>query len=120
MFNYSRSPTILGGTFSVVHGNQLNYYRQSLRSRRGFISGEEWKEDIYREYERTSRGNLKIVRTISETQVDQTSLMHGSNSTVRARHVIQLACIINGMQESQLLLSIKYTGRDAKKHLTAD
>ncbi|KAJ8079978.1 hypothetical protein PM082_016804 [Marasmius tenuissimus] len=39
----------------------------------------------------------------------------GSDRTVEAKRVIQLACVVIGTQETRPSLSIKYTGRDAKK-----
>ncbi|KAJ8079958.1 hypothetical protein PM082_016783 [Marasmius tenuissimus] len=127
MFNRSRSSRISGGTFSVVHGTQhINYYTQSPRDRRRFRPGEEWKEEIYSEYERTPRGHIKLVETFSDTQVDSfdetVSGAYENNRivTLRARRIIHLASIINGTQESQPSLSIKYTGRDAKKLFKAD
>ncbi|KAK1215859.1 hypothetical protein PQX77_021511 [Marasmius sp. AFHP31] len=125
MFNHSKSSRISGGTFSVVNGNQLNYYNsQSQSLQHSFLPGEEWKEDIYREYERTARGNLKLISTISETKVYQSDTavdrMYGSGSNVKAKRVCQWACIVSGTQETQPSLLIRYTGKDAKKVFNAD
>ncbi|KAL0058957.1 hypothetical protein AAF712_014324 [Marasmius tenuissimus] len=46
--------------------------------------------------------------------------MCGSDGTVRAKCVVQSACIVIGTQETRPSLSIKYTGRDAKKVFEAD
>ncbi|KAJ8079985.1 hypothetical protein PM082_016811 [Marasmius tenuissimus] len=124
MFNNSDSFSIgSGGTFSVVHGNQLNYCTHRPRDQH-FRSGDKWKDSIYREYERISTGKLKLVRTISETKVHQYEAsivnMCGSDGTVRAKRVVQSACIVIGTQETRPSLSIKYTGRDAKKVFEAD
>ncbi|KAK1235399.1 hypothetical protein PQX77_001382 [Marasmius sp. AFHP31] len=120
MFNRSRSVRISGGTFSVVHGSQHNnYYTKSPRDQRRFGPGEEWKEEIYSEYERTPRGNIKLIKSFSDTQVypfdKAVSRLYGKNNTVRAKRVVYLASIVNGTQESPPFLSVKYTGRDAIK-----
>ncbi|KAJ8079961.1 hypothetical protein PM082_016786 [Marasmius tenuissimus] len=128
MFNRSRSLRISGGTFSVVHGTQhINYYTQSPRDQCRFRPEEEWKEEIYSEYERTLRGNIKLIKTISKTPEDtydeSASWVYGNDiifTTVKARRVICLASVVNGTQESQPSLSIKYIGQDAKKLFKAD
>ncbi|KAL0058959.1 hypothetical protein AAF712_014326 [Marasmius tenuissimus] len=119
MFNNSDSFSISGGTFSVIYGNQLNHCTHSPQIRHCFRTGEKWKEDIYREYERISTGNIKLIEAIAETKVYQYEApianMWGSDSTVRAKRVVQWACIVIGTQETRPSLSIRYTGRDAKK-----
>ncbi|KAJ8080130.1 hypothetical protein PM082_016958 [Marasmius tenuissimus] len=71
MFNHSNSSriSISGGAFSVAHGNQLNYYTQAPQDQPWFLPGEEWKEQIYREYERMPTGRIQLIKTISETGV---------------------------------------------------
>ncbi|KAJ8079993.1 hypothetical protein PM082_016819 [Marasmius tenuissimus] len=120
MFNNSNSFSIgSGGTFSVVYGNQVNYCTHPPQTRHRFRSGEKWKESIYREYERISTGNLRLIGTITETKVDRwdttLKMICGSDRTVEAKRVTQLACVVIGTQETRPSLSIKYTGRDAKK-----
>ncbi|KAK1223147.1 hypothetical protein PQX77_013983 [Marasmius sp. AFHP31] len=130
MFNHSNSSrtSVSGGTFSVVHGNQLNYYTGAPRDRRPFLPGEEWKEEIYREYERMPRGQIKLINTISEVKVteresyeDSGCLTKGSEASERTKRVFHLAqCTVNATRESPPFLVVKYTGRDAKSAFKRD
>ncbi|KAK1227728.1 hypothetical protein PQX77_009281 [Marasmius sp. AFHP31] len=130
MFNHSNSSrtSVSGGTFSVVHGNQLNYYTGAPRDRRRFLPGEEWKEEIYREYERMPRGQIKLINTISEVKVteresyeDSGCLTKGSEASERTKRVFHLAqCTVNAARESPPFLVVKYTGRDAKSAFKRD
>ncbi|KAK1227724.1 hypothetical protein PQX77_009275 [Marasmius sp. AFHP31] len=127
MFNHSNSSrtSVSGGTFSVVHGNQLNYYTGAPRDRRRFHPGEEWKEEIYREYERMPRGQIKLINTISETEVKGESYkgsgrLTEERETSQAKRVLHLACTVSGTRESPPFLVIKYTGRDAYRAFKMD
>ncbi|KAJ8080106.1 hypothetical protein PM082_016934 [Marasmius tenuissimus] len=131
MFNHSNSPriSVSGGTlsFNVVHGNQFGSHTQSSQDRHHFPPGEEWKEELYREYERMSTGRIKLINTISETGVERRtyeesqsmSWLEGSD-TSRAKRVLHLACAVRGTRESPPFLIAKYTGRDAKRAFKMD
>ncbi|KAK1219350.1 hypothetical protein PQX77_017940 [Marasmius sp. AFHP31] len=126
MFSNSDSFSILGGAHNVVYGNQLNYHVKLPRNQRRLCSGERpQKKDIFREYDRISTGNLRLIETLSETEVYRSygasvDRMCGSDSTVTAKRVVHLACIVVGTQETQPSLAIAYTGRDAKKVFLED
>ncbi|KAK1231249.1 hypothetical protein PQX77_005633 [Marasmius sp. AFHP31] len=120
MFNNSNSVSVSGGTFSVVHGNQVNYQVELPPNQPRFRSGERWKKSIYREYERIRTGDLKLIRTIGETEVLPAVSACESDNAVTTKRVFQSACIVIGTQETRPSLSIKYTGRDAKKVFKAD
>ncbi|KAK1234521.1 hypothetical protein PQX77_002275 [Marasmius sp. AFHP31] len=131
MFNHSNSPriSVSGGSlsFNVVHGNQSNSHTQSPQERHRFPPGEEWKEELYREYERTPTGRIKLINTISETGVARrayeesrpTPWLEGSD-TSGAKRVLHLACTVRGTRESPPFLAVKYTGRDARRAFKMD
>ncbi|KAK1219192.1 hypothetical protein PQX77_018102 [Marasmius sp. AFHP31] len=131
MFNHSNSPriSVSGGSlsFSVVHGNQSNSYTQSPQERHHFLPGEEWKEELYREYERTPTGRIRLINTISETGVarrtyeesQSISPMERSDAS-GAKRVLHLACTVRGTRESPPFLVVKYTGRDARHAFKMD
>ncbi|KAK1215338.1 hypothetical protein PQX77_022063 [Marasmius sp. AFHP31] len=68
MFNSASYASVTGGNFSIVHGSQYNYYMGSEQSvERDLIRcqpGEEWKEVLYREYERIPLGRIKLLKTL--------------------------------------------------------
>ncbi|KAK1227725.1 hypothetical protein PQX77_009276 [Marasmius sp. AFHP31] len=131
MFNHSNSPriSVSGGTlsFNVVHGNQSNSRTRSPQDRHRFPPGEEWKEELYREYERMPTGRIKLVNTIFETGVARRtyegsrsmSLIEGSD-TSRAKRILHLACTASETWESPPFLLVKYTGRDARRAFKMD
>ncbi|KAJ8080091.1 hypothetical protein PM082_016919 [Marasmius tenuissimus] len=127
MFNHSKSSRILvsKGTlsFNVVRGSQHNYYTQSSQDQYSFSSGEEWKQEIYREYQRTPRGQIKLTETLfeTETQTGQhyEDLINGSNIS-ETKRVFYLARTMSRTRESSPFLVVKYTGRDAKKAFETD
>ncbi|KAK1224809.1 hypothetical protein PQX77_012274 [Marasmius sp. AFHP31] len=124
MINNSDSFSISGGAHNVVYGNQIIHQVDQPTNQSRFRSGERWKEKIYREYERIRTGDLKLIRTIAETEVYLWDIPANwgceSDNAVRTKRVFQSACIVIGTQETRPSLSIKYTGRDAKKVFKAD
>ncbi|KAK1224807.1 hypothetical protein PQX77_012272 [Marasmius sp. AFHP31] len=125
MFNNSDSFSVSGGAHNIVYGNQLNYHVKLPRNQLRLGSGERsQKKDIFREYDRVSTGNLRLIETFSEVK----SYSYGasvdgmcwSDGTVRAKRAVHLACIVIGTQETQPSLAITYTGRDAKKVFLED
>ncbi|KAJ8080170.1 hypothetical protein PM082_016998 [Marasmius tenuissimus] len=117
MFNNSSRISVSGGNNSVVNGNQVNYY---ARDRRRFLPGEEWKEEVYREYERMPRGKIRLISTISEAEVEGESYenprrLTEESETSQAKRVLHLACTVNGTRESPPFLVVKYAERDANR-----
>ncbi|KAJ8079948.1 hypothetical protein PM082_016773 [Marasmius tenuissimus] len=130
MFNSSSHAKVTGGSFSIVHGNQHNYYmypEQSVERGIQFQPGEEWKELLYREYERIPLGRIKLLRTLRhETPALSTRGRSIQAATSRregdpeAERVVEISSIIDGRDESVPFLTIRYTGRGAKNLFKKD
>ncbi|KAK1219217.1 hypothetical protein PQX77_018073 [Marasmius sp. AFHP31] len=133
-FQCADAVSITKGNFSVVHGNQINNYNShDLHFHRSMVErnpvrfrpGDEWKENLYQEYERIPLGRIKLLNTICREPV-VTSRRRRIMPNVRredhpdAERVVETASIVDGREVSLPLLTIRYTGRNAKKLFKKD
>ncbi|KAK1230368.1 hypothetical protein PQX77_006539, partial [Marasmius sp. AFHP31] len=126
MFHSANNPRIGGGNFSIVRGAQTNnYYLQSQAVVQSceVPPGEAWKTMLYQEYERIPLGRIKLLKTLCEIPALERRFDKTSDSRKRgieAKRTVELSCIIDGREECRPLLTVKYTGRDAKEIFRED
>ncbi|KAK1219692.1 hypothetical protein PQX77_017587 [Marasmius sp. AFHP31] len=135
MFHSAGDTNVGGGIFSLVNGNQNQYhyhYSQpsSERSLVRILPGEEWKEMLYQEYEPIPLGRIKLHRTLHRKNynplVDTWQRRHlralKQDYRPEAERVVEIVSITNpdGRNESNPLLAVRYTGRDASKPFKED
>ncbi|KAK1215337.1 hypothetical protein PQX77_022062 [Marasmius sp. AFHP31] len=135
MFSSASRTHITGGSFNIIYGTQNNNYPESQSDGRSLVRiqpGEEWKEMLYQEYERISIGRIRLLRTVHH---EKDGPLVGEKSPRRyirvasqgdgrpeTERVVEIASISDpdGRDESRPLLTVKYTGRDAKKLFDKD
>ncbi|KAJ8079947.1 hypothetical protein PM082_016772 [Marasmius tenuissimus] len=135
MFSSASRTHITGGSFNIIYGTQNNNYPDSQSGGRSLVRiqpGEEWKEMLYQEYERISLGRIKLLRTVHHEKDGPPVGAKSSRRYIRvasrgdgrpeAERVVEIASISDpdGRDESRPLLTVKYTGRDAKKLFNKD
>ncbi|KAK1226646.1 hypothetical protein PQX77_010381, partial [Marasmius sp. AFHP31] len=127
MFNSAISPRVKGGNFSIVHGNQNTNYHLNLQSNERSLvrlrPGEEWKEMLYQEYERVPIGRIKLLRTLCHEPAAaprRRIMINSEKEGSEAERIVEIASIVDGRDESLPLLTIRYTGRDAKELFKKD
>ncbi|KAL0062301.1 hypothetical protein AAF712_010785 [Marasmius tenuissimus] len=135
MFSSASRTHITGGSFNIIYGTQNNNYPDSQSGGRSLVRiqpGEEWKEMLYQEYERISLGRIKLLRTVHHEKDGPPMGAKSSRRYIRvasrgdgrpeAERVVEIASISDpdGRDESRPLLTVKYTGRDAKKLFNKD
>ncbi|KAJ8079964.1 hypothetical protein PM082_016789 [Marasmius tenuissimus] len=124
---------IRGGLFNLINGTQINHYHSQSSSERRLVQiqpGEEWKEILYQEYEPIPSGRIKLLKTLHHESRDppmdawRRRYIKASEQEGRpeAERVVEIATIAdpNGRDESDPLLAVRYTGRDALKLFKED
>ncbi|KAK1223135.1 hypothetical protein PQX77_013989 [Marasmius sp. AFHP31] len=129
MFHSARHTKITGGNFSIVQGNQIISSSHSQSGERSLVRiqpGEEWKETLYKEYDRISLGKIKLLKTLcheplvaSRRRRIMANFSRKEDSS-EAERVVEIASIVDGKEESLPLLTIRYAGRDAKELFKRD
>ncbi|KAL0062304.1 hypothetical protein AAF712_010788 [Marasmius tenuissimus] len=126
MFQSARRTKIMGGSFNIVQGNQINnscsHSQPSERTLVRTQPGEEWKRMLYEEYERISLGKIKILETLCREPVEaprkrRITANLGNGDSPEAERVVEIASIVDGREESLPLLAVRYAGRYAKEVL---
>ncbi|KAJ8079929.1 hypothetical protein PM082_016754 [Marasmius tenuissimus] len=75
---------------------------------------------LYQEYDRIPLGKIKLLKTLCHKPPmaprRKCRMMNlGKEGSPEAERVVKIAVIVDGREESLPLLTVRYTGRDAKE-----
>ncbi|KAF9255287.1 hypothetical protein L218DRAFT_1008747 [Marasmius fiardii PR-910] len=119
MINNSAHTTISRGNFTIVNGNQhITYPAHSepdVQLQPRFLPEDEWKIELYREYDQVLKGRIRLLRTTGEGQEE---VFEYGTWEREAKRVFSVARLSTGNEP--LFTSVAYTGPGTKKAFKKD